>query len=495
MTNSPLSRRTLLSSGIAAGTALAIAPNIFAEPKAPAWRLGYSTPPAKGLGPSPMRLVSGKAPAGLSGALYRNGPAQFRYGEAYASHWFDGDGMVHRVAIAEGKALHTGRFVDTIKRNAEQKAQRFLAPGFSTAGDPSYAVGSVDDVNAANTSVVMSGGEMLALWEAGSAIRLDPVTLETRGPKIWRKDLAAMPFLAHPKREPGGRLWNLAVASLSTGGSTIGIYRIGAGGELEDFGMVNIGAPAYIHDWSMTGGKLIILVQPWINTNSRPGIGGFEWRPQEGLKTLIVDKDDLKKQRWVQADARAFYHTGAAWEESDGTIRLDACFSRQPAFGVGGGAAEIRGQYQPGGEGPGPVLTQMVIPPKGDAKLVETKLDGEFPQVNPHFHGLPRRLTALVGGGAPSRPGATTLRLQDWKTGKAQSYDYGIDYMVEEHLFIPKPGSASERDSWLIGTAINLSAGKSEVSVFDAADIEEGPVAIWQADYSWPLGFHGTWSS
>ena len=67
--------------------------------------------------------------------------------------------------------------------------------------------------------------------------------------------------------------------------------------------------------------------------------------------------------------------------------------------------------------------------------------------------------------------------------------------MVEEHVFIPKPGSTSERDSWLIGTAINLSAGKSEVSVFDAADIEEGPVAIWQADYSWPLGFHGTWSA
>jgi all-trans-8'-apo-beta-carotenal 15,15'-oxygenase len=492
--SSSLSRRMLLGSGLAVGAAFAITPRGFAEPKAPAWTLGYTTPPAKGLGPSPMRLVSGKAPAGLKGALYRNGPAQFRYGDAFASHWFDGDGMVHRVAIEDGKAVHTGRFVETGKRKAEQAAQKFLAPGFSTAGDPSYAVGSVDDVNAANTSVVMSGGEMLALWEAGSAFRLDPVTLETRGPKVWRKDLAAMPFLAHPKREPDGRMWNLAVASLAIGGPTVGIYRIGVDGALEDFGVVNVGAAAYIHDWSITKRHLIILVQPWIKANSRPGIAGFDWRPREGLKALIIDKDDLKKQRWAQADARAFYHTGAAWEESDGTIRLDVCFSREPALGVGGGAAEIRGEYKPRGEGSGTTLTQLIIPPKGDAKLVETRLGGEFPQVDPRFHGLPRKLTAIVGGGAPGRPGPTTLRLQDWSSGKAQSYDYGVDYMVEEHVFVPKPGSTSERDSWLIGTAINLAAAKSEVSVFDVADIEEGPVAIWQADYSWPLGFHGTWA-
>ena len=92
--------------------------------------------------------------------------------------------------------------------------------------------------------------------------------------------------------------------------------------------------------------KLVILVQPWIKANGRPGIAGFEWRPQEGLKALIIDKDDLKKQRWAQADARAFYHTGAAWEESDGTIRLDVCFSRQPALGVGGGGVGDQGRVQ-----------------------------------------------------------------------------------------------------------------------------------------------------
>ncbi len=483
------SRRLMLGGGLATGAMLALPSSAFAEKSMPAWHAGYRTAPANGFGPAPMRLVSGKPPQGLAGALYRNGPAQMHYGETFASHWFDGDGMVHRIAIADGQSVHTGRFVQTKKRQAEQAAQKFLAPGFGTLGDKSYTVLSGDDVNAANTSVVMSGGEMLALWEGGSAFRLDPVTLETRGPKTWRPDLKAMPFLAHPKREPGGRLWNLGVS-----GRQVGIYRISPEGQLEGFGIVDIGAASYIHDWTMTARHLVILVQPWINTATRPPfINSFEWRPQDGMKALIVDKDDLIKTRWAQAPARAFYHTGAAWEESDGTIRLDAAFYPEPVLGQGGGADLIRGELDQQSL-PSAILTQMTIPPQGDAKLFETALAGEFPQVDPRRHGLSRQLTVLSAGGAEGVPGGTAVSLYDWKSDTADTFDFGASHIVEEHLLVPKPGSMSERDSWLIGTAINLKAGRSEVLVFDAADIEEGPIVVWQADYSWPLGFHGTWS-
>jgi carotenoid cleavage dioxygenase-like enzyme len=484
-----LSRRMLLHAGLMTGAALAVVPSAFGQSGMPDWHLGYATPPAKGFGPGPMKLVSGKAPAGLAGTLYRNGPAQFKHGDTYATHWFDGDGMVQRINIADGAAVHTGRFVDTPKRQREMAADKFLAPGFGTIGDPSYPVGSSDDVNAANISVLMSGDELLALWEAGSAWRMDPVTLETKGPKVWRPDLKGMPFLAHPKREPNGRVWNLAVS-----GKHVGIYKIGPDGMTETFGMVDIGAASYIHDWTMTERKLIILVQPWIQTrNIPPFIDGFVWKPEEGMKFLIVDKDDLKKTRWAQGPARAFYHTGAAWEESDGTIRLDAAFYPEPVLGSGGGASEIRGKFS--GDGVSSKLTQVVIGPSGDAKMMETTLSGDFPQVDPRRHGFARKLTALVTGSVDNRPGASALSLNDWSSGKSQTYDFGPQYMVEEFLFVPKPSGAAETDCWLVGTAINLRAGKSEVWAFDVANIEDGPVAVWQADYAWPLGFHGTWAN
>lgn len=484
-----LSRRMLLHAGLMSGAALAVAPRVLAEETMPDWHVGYQTAPAAGFGPAPMRLVSGKAPAGLSGTLYRNGPAHFKHGDAYATHWFDGDGMVQLINIADGKAVHTGRYVDTQKRRLEMAANKFLAPGFGTKGDPSFPVSSSDDVNPGNISALMSGGELLALWEAGSAYRLDPVTLETKGLKTWRPDLKGMPFLAHPKRDPDGRVWNLAIA-----GRRIGIYNINPDGTTRDFGMVDIGAAHYIHDWTMTERKVIILCQPWIQTkNIPPFIDGFVWKPEEGMKYLIADKDDLTKTRWAQGPARSFYHTGAAWEESDGTIRLDAAFYPQPVLGSGGGAAEIRGKFA--GEHVSSKLTMVVIPTKGDAKMIETSIAGDFPQVDPRRHGLSRKLTAMVTGSVTNQPGGSALALQDWSSGKVQIYDFGSKYMVEEHLFIPKSGGTSEKDSWLIGTAINTRAQRSEVWAFDVANIEDGPVAVWQADYAWPLGFHGTWAN
>ena len=43
-------------------------------------------------------------------------------------------GMVQRISIADGKAIHTGRYVDTHKRRLEMAAGKFLAPGFGTVG-------------------------------------------------------------------------------------------------------------------------------------------------------------------------------------------------------------------------------------------------------------------------------------------------------------------------------------------------------------------------
>ena len=490
-----LSRRHFMEAGIGVGVVGTLGGYAHAElanagTSMPDWHIGYRTAPVGGFDPAPMTLAFGKAPADLKGSLYRNGPAQMQYGDQYASHWFDGDGLIHRIAIEDGAAVHRARFADTRKRREEQAAGKFLAPGFGTLGDESYSVEGPDDVNAANTSVLVVDGELLALWEAGSAFAMDAETLETKGPKHWRDDLRGMPFLAHPKVEPDGRVWNLAV-----GGDRVGIYRISKSGALEDFGLVNIGRAAYIHDWTMTDRHLIILVQPWINENLRPPVvAGFEWQPQHGLQMLIVDKDDFDNQRWAQAPARMFYHTGSAWEESDGTIKFDVVLYKEPILGLGGGAAEIRGEWTGQGGDENGLLTQVVIPPSGDAKLIETAIIGEFPQVDPRARGHKRNLVALTSAAGIDRPGTTAITVHDWDSGKTDTFDFGQTRMVEEFLFVPKSGGSSEADAWLIGTVLNLKAGTSEVCVFDAAHVSDGPVCIWQADYSWPLGFHGTWA-
>ena len=163
-----MNRRQLLS-GFAAGAAMSAAPAFAGQ--APQYSLGVTNAPAGGFSNADMRLVHGRAPAGLEGALYRNGPGWFRYDGSHIGHWFDGDGFIQRFAIEGARARHSGRFADTNKRRIEQARQEIVMPGFGTRGAPDAPADSRDALNAANTSVIMAGDELWALWEGGSPVR------------------------------------------------------------------------------------------------------------------------------------------------------------------------------------------------------------------------------------------------------------------------------------------------------------------------------------
>ncbi|MEM1150818.1 MAG: carotenoid oxygenase family protein [Pseudomonadota bacterium] len=486
-----LSRRTFLTALGATTGAAALAGQGLARGKSgPAWQVGYANAPAEGFEPGPMDLVSGRLPDGFRGSFYRNGPGWFRYGDDVLGHWFDGDGMVQRIAFEDGQAVHSGKFVQTRKHAIEQAAGEFRAAGFGSFGDPTYSIMSSDDVNAANTSVLMVDDEVLALWEGGSPFALDARTLETKGPKTLRDDLKGMPFLAHPKVEPNGTIWNLGVA-----GRRVIIYKMAASGAVIGTEMIDIGRASYIHDWAMTDRHLVIMAQPWIMTrNIPPFVNSLEWQPDEGLDLIIIEKDNLSNRRTVSVDAHSFFHTGAAWEDSAGAIHIDVALYAEPFLGEGGATNLMRGEFDPLEDNGESRLSRIVIPASGPPRIEKTDVDGEFPVVHPQFHGLERRLTAMVGGNAPNRPGARRVSTMDWKTGQVRHFDYGLDRIPEEHLFVAKPGGRSEADAWLVGTVLNTRTQRSEVHILDAADVSAGPVATFAARYAWPLGFHGTFA-
>ena len=131
--------------------------------------------------------------------------------------------------------------------------------------------------------------------------------------------------------------------------------------------------------------------------------------------------------------------------------------------------------------------------PKLIAEMFTTDAVGEFPKADPRRQGLKRSLTVHTSGETPGRPLPTGLAVQDWKTGRSQGFDFGLHQIVEETVFVPKPGATAEAEAWLVGPSINLREGRTELHVYDAAHVEDGPVASWAADIALPAGFHGTW--
>lgn len=474
-----LSRRTLLVHAGAAAT-FAAAPAAFASDGP--WSLGVENAPAEGIPDTAMRLIHGRAPRGLEGALYRNGPGWFRYGNSSIGHWFDGDGFVQRFAICDGRVRHRARFADTPKRRLEMARQGIVMPGFGTRGAPDAPADSADVLNAANTSVMMAGDELWALWEGGSPTRMNPETLETSGVRPFRADLAGMPFLAHPKVEPNGRIWNLGVR-----GDRAIVWRLSADGTLEDAQVINIGARSYVHDWAVTERYLIIPLQPWLHEHmAAPLVEGYVWREDLPFRVLVLDKNDYANRRTYALPPMFFFHTGDAWEDADGAIRFDLCVTPDAHFVSRQAREMISG---PDVASPGAELVLATLHLDGRSELTRSGHRGEFPQTDRRRQGLHRDLVALVDDSA-----GHSLGLMNWSTGAFASHDFGQHQMVQEFLFAPKPRRSGERDAWLIGVTLSTRERATEVHVFDAAGVADGPVASWRSPHATPYGFHGTWA-
>jgi len=439
--------------------------------------------------PQILSVIHGRAPAGLEGSLFRNGPAKFRRRSGSSTHWFDGDGLMRRFDIRDGRASLTARFADTPKRRTETALDAVVTPGFGTPGDARARLGSNDDASAANTAVMVAGDKVWALWEAGSPLAMDPSTLATEHFVVLRPDLKAMPFQAHPRYAPDGTIWNVG-----THGERMIVWHMAADGSLIDASVVTLPRASYLHDFTATDRHLVIVLQPWVfDHGGMPFSSQFAWKPEMGTQVLVLDKADLTRTRLYDLPTFSFFHLGDGWADPDGTIRFDVAAGKDVTFAMEGAQVLVDGRGIVPGE---PAeLSLVTLYADGRAEMISSGVTAEFPKANPRFTGSLRSLTAHTTGETSGRPLPTGLAVHDWSTGRSDAFEFGVGHVVEEVVFVPKPGAVSERDAWLIGPTVNLRSGKTELHVFDAGRVSDGPVVSWSADLALPAGFHGAWKA
>lgn len=436
--------------------------------------------------PRLMRRVQGRMPDDLAGVLYRNGPALWRRPGGGSGHWFDGDGLIRRFALGDGQATLTARFADTPKRRLEARLGAMVQPGYGTAGTDQAEVGGPDDVNPANTSVMVAGEQVWALWEGGSPLALDGETLASDDFVTLRRDLAGMPFSAHPRYEPDGRVWNFG-----GGGDRAAIWRLAPDGTLEDFSLLELPRASYFHDFTMTASHLIFVLQPLIlHRVTLPFAQSLSWQPELGTQVMVVAKSDLSDRRLYELPPLAFFHLGDGWQTPDGEIRFDGAFYETPALDADTGAAILRGEAR---AAPSARLGLAVLSPDGRGRVELADSRGEFPRSDPRRAGLERRFTVHASGDRDDRPLASAVTVTDWSRQSHASFDFGPSQVIEEMLWVPRPGRSTEAEAWLIGSSLNLEEGVTELHVLDAGRVQDGPVCSFRADVALPVGFHGAW--
>ncbi|MDG1418896.1 MAG: carotenoid oxygenase family protein [Maricaulis sp.] len=456
------------------------------------WTLGMVDAPAEGLNGT-AELFHGALPEGLSGVLHRNGPGRFSRNDWRYRHWFDGDGMVHRWEISDQGVTHRARFVQTNKWRMEEEAGRFLMPALGSVPPDMAGIRGPDDMNVANTSVIRIGDELLALWEGGSAWSLDPETLATHGVKNWSPELSSMPFSAHPSRDVDGTIWNFGADPFR---EQLVLWRIDPDGSLRKADLVRDVPGGMIHDFVITDRSLVFLIGcDRMGEMQLPIIAGYKWQDNIPMRAVVFDKEDWSVRRDFDLPPGFLFHFGGAWEEADGTIRLQAAIADNADFAYDGAFRAMRGEA--GSMDPDQSRMRHVTLRPGGRVDIETHEDlfAEFPQIDARFIGQQHRHTWHIGQHRHTPDETSNIVRRDGSDGPGDAYDYGAGRNVEEALFVPREGSTREGDGWLVQTVLNTAEAVTELHVLDAMNLSAGPVASWRLPYSVPLGFHGTWTN
>jgi len=506
-----LSRRQLLQALASTGLASAAGLSAHARPAvatdfAQALRSQPFLAPFKGVSDltgerfTERVATTGRWPQGLRGRFYRNGPALYeRNGERY-HHWFDGDGMVQQFSINAGKITHRGRLVQTSKLKAERDAGHFLFSAFGTTIERGATGTGADSFNTANTNAIEHAGRVLAMWEGGSAHALDPADLSTQGPVVWRKDLAQLPFTAHPKVDAAGNLWNIG-----TQGLHLIAWHVGPDGELKSAQLGKLPYPGgMVHDMALTERYLVVPLPPVkldFGLAAADGPRRFAMEAGQPLRILVAEKADITRQRVFELPAQMVFHVGNAFEDTNGDVVLTYIGSPDAWFLDRGAVALMSGVPAPKGEVS--LMTVRLNMVSGRSSQQALPGDLEFPRVDPRrigVSGADRARWLLTG--VAWKPYASSqhallhgVQLLDTRSGRARRFDYGADTVAEEHILVPKPGKSGELDAWVLGTTFNARAQATVLNVLDAARLEEGPIAQATLPYVLPLGFHGNFTA
>ncbi|APP82973.1 carotenoid oxygenase family protein [Xanthomonas hortorum] len=454
------------------------------------WLLGWRSVTQASLGPTRVAL-QGTLPEGLAGSLYRNGPAWTERAGFRYDHWFDGDGMVHRWRLAGSQVQHHARMVGTHKFTQEQQADRFLYRAAGTAVPDQQPARNNDDVNTANTSVAMLNGRLFALWEAGSAIELDPDALGTLGPVTWRDDLAAMPFSAHPLIDRDGSAWNFGSIGV-IGATGVLIWHIGTDAVLRSAQLLQTDTPGYLHSFAMTQRHLIFVLAPYRRLDGEgPFFEQMRFTPDAACRIAVVPKDALDQPRWFEADFAVAYHFADAYEHRN-RIVVRALVHTDPEEARSPLRAAMHGDPA---ATPSPVqLRSLHLDLRNgrahwQAHAVDNLELPTFDARTPVTRGA--RLYAPCIDGPNASPFLNAVASYDLDRDRRQVHRYGPDMLAEEHVFVPRPGSERPDDGWLVGTVLDTTRARTGLMVLDAGHVDAGPIAQAWLPYAVPLGFHG----
>lgn len=406
--------------------------------------------------------VSGRLPSALAGTWVRNGTNP----TGDSPHWFIGAGMVHGIRLRDGRAeWYRRRLVET-----------------PYVADPAAGIPR-GPLSYSNVSSVFHAGRLLSLGELGFPYELRPDDLSTVGPYDFGGRLTTN-MTAHPKIDPAtGELfffgYDFAAPFLT--------YLVAdpAGG-IQRIAPIDIGAPAMVHDFAITEQSAVFLDLAVQFDPDDPGLP-YRFDRSHRCRLGVTDRAAMTgTTRWFDIETCFVFHTINAHQEGS-VITLDVI--RYDELWPGQSTDQFTA-----------AMPYRYTVDLASGMVSEGPLDdrpSEFPVVDRRLTGRANSTAWAVGvGGGLSTPTSSTLVQYgaDGSSSSGASFAFPGADIAGEPLFVADPDRPGEGGGWLLAAVFRSETNTSDLVVFDAQAIADGPVATVHLPDRVPFGFHASWT-
>ena len=438
------------------------------------WLNGNFAPVTAEVESTELSVVHGALPMELSGLYVRNGsnPAT-----GDSTHWFFGDGMVHGVHLADGKA--------TSYRNRYVRTPLYDAKATFGSGPPGGAT------NQSNVSVVHHAGRLISSGEVGLPFELRPDDLSTVGVLDFGGQLTSS-FTAHPKIDPvTGLMHSFGYGFLPP---YLTYHVTDTDGTMIHTEIVDVAGPTMIHDFAITERDAVFWELPvvfdlanatkWLS-DPNSGAQPFVWKPDRGARIGIMPLGGPAQSiTWHEIDPCYVFHGVNAYRDGDHVVldvcRLSSMFD--PAAPAGSFAGELSLRR----------WTVDTVSGRVTDDVVETHDPGELPSRDPRLVGRKHRYGYLVQSSQPTASVSFGgLIKHDYAHDRREKWIPHPAEHAGEWLFVPV--GQGEDHGYLMSYLYDDRTDRSQLVVVDATDVAAGPVARVQLPQRVPYGFHATW--
>ena len=400
--------------------------------------------------------VVGSIPKELSGLYLRNGPNPMGSPNTKKYHWFAGQGMLHGVRIEEGKAIwYRNRLV---------------------GGDQS------------NTHVISHAGKIYAIVEAGgSPVEIDK-ELNSLSTEPFFGTLQTEGFTAHTKFDSQSKELHGISYAFPRGSYEAHYVVVGKDGRVKRTDLLPLSSGTMLHECAITENYVLVLDLSITFSLYKLGTGyfPFSWNDDHQSRIGLLDRKKKSNEiKWFNIDPCYFFHTLNAYEDTHGNVIVDA-MRYQRVFDE-----DWNGPFT---EFP-PLLTRWTLN-LSNGNAYEQQLDdqpAEFPRIHPNLNGQFNQFGYSLGIGSQQKPDFGRIIKYDFAKNINEVYELLEGEMGAEPVFIPSENQTSEDEGYLMTYVYDRATDKSNLMIFNAQDINSGPIAQIKLPQRVPFGFHGSW--